>query len=163
MSFNMTASTFQPAFPPTPISPSKFGGQTPFSLAPISPLGFGAGAGAGDAKWSALQQALSGGGGGGGMVQGAAAGHAQGAREEAARKLVANHSRVLADLCNRSQHNNIDGSALTQLELMRVQPGCAEHVDQALRETARRLLGAGQPEQLDGSPQAVEARAQAAR
>ena len=52
---------------------------------------------------------------------------------------------------------------LTQPELTRVAAPLAPHVDEGLRETARRLIGKGAPEGLNPAPEAVEARAAAAR
>ena len=63
------------------------------------------------------------------------------AHEKAARRLIQNHARVLHDVANPARWTNIDGRALTQLELVRVPPDAAAFVDEALRETARRLLG----------------------
>ena len=77
----------------------------------------------------------------GAPAEGAAAAHSQAAREEAARKLIGNHDRVLRDLCNPNPITNIEGRPLTQLELVRVDVGCAPYADEVLRETARRLLG----------------------
>jgi len=71
---------------------------------------------------------------------------------DAARALLANHENVLRDVTNPSASNNIDGIALTQLHLQRVDPSAAVYVDQALRETVRRLLGAPpgpMPEHMD--------------
>ena len=55
------------------------------------------------------------------------------ARMTAARKLITNHENVLRDITNATPH--------TQLQLERVDASLAQYVDQALRETARRLLG----------------------
>ena len=52
---------------------------------------------------------------------------------------------------------------LTQPELTRVAAPLAPHVDEGLRETARRLIGKGAPEGLNPAPEAVEARCAAAR
>ena len=51
---------------------------------------------------------------------------------EVARKLIMNHVAILGDLTNPEP--------LTQLDLERVHPSLAEHVDDALREVTRRLL-----------------------
>ena len=67
---------------------------------------------------------------------GAAAAHAAAARAEAASKLLSNHEVVLRDLTDAS------GPPATQQALVRVPPQQRPYVDQALRETARRLLGA---------------------
>ena len=74
-------------------------------------------------------------------AEGAAAGHAHAAREAAARKLIGNHENVLRDVCNPSSALNIEGKALTQRELQRVDVGSAMYADAALWEVARRLLG----------------------
>lgn len=81
-------------------------------------------------KWARLQAAAA---SGAAEASGAAAAHAQIAREEAARKLIVNHARVLRDVTN--------AMPLTQPELQRAELFDAPYVDQALRETARRLLG----------------------
>jgi len=54
------------------------------------------------------------------------------AHEEAGRKLVLNHAAVLRDITNPTP--------VSQLQLVRVPEEHAQHVDQALREVARRLL-----------------------
>ena len=56
------------------------------------------------------------------------------ARDEAARALIRNHQIVVRDATNASPRS--------QLELKRVEPMHAEIADAALREVARRLLGA---------------------
>ena len=94
---------------------------------------------------------------------GAAAMHTRSARQEAATKLISNHDRLLMDVCNPSSTTNIDRVPLTQLELPRVDAGLAHHVDEGLREVARRLLGRGEPTPLHSAPEAVEARAACAR
>ena len=66
-------------------------------------------------------------------VVGAASGHPSVAREEAARKLISNHHRVLADITN--------AFPLTQYDLERLPVAARHYADQALRETARRLVG----------------------
>ena len=75
------------------------------------------------------------------QADGVAAAHEHAAREEAARRLIANHENVLKDVTNPSPTLNIIGVPLTQLELQRVDIGLAMYADQALREVARRLLG----------------------
>ena len=75
------------------------------------------------------------------MIEGAAAAHSRAARMAAAHALISNHENVLRDVANPSPDTNIDGKPLTQLELQRVDIGSAMYADQALRETARRLLG----------------------
>eukprot|EP00966_Prymnesium_polylepis_P174123 4028755-Prymnesium_polylepis.1 len=74
-------------------------------------------------------------------THGAAAAHSSASREEAARKLIGNHTAVLRDVANPSADKNIIGVPLTQIDLMRVAWEDARYVDQALREVARRLLG----------------------
>ena len=49
------------------------------------------------------------------------------------------------------------------MELLRVSPHLSGHVDEALREVARRLLGNGKAAVLSPQPEAVEARAACAR
>jgi len=66
-------------------------------------------------------------------VDGAAAAHPHGAREEAARKLIMNHDSVLRDVTSPSSK--------TQLDLSRLPSTAEPFVDQALREVARRLIG----------------------
>jgi len=79
---------------------------------------------------------------GGSKAEGLAGNHAHEAREEAARKLISNHELVLKDLVNHTTQRDVTGTVpLTQLELKRIAPELAPYVDQALRETARRLLG----------------------
>merc|ERR1711879_909929 len=63
------------------------------------------------------------------------------ARDEAARKLISNHKNVVADVTNPSPKLNIYGKKLTQIDLKRVDIDRRPHVDQMLREVARRLLG----------------------
>ena len=89
--------------------------------------------------WMMLHQLLE--GGGGEQADGAASSFSPAAREEAARKLISNHVNVLRDVCNPSPSHNIIGTPLTQTELTRVGAAHVVHVDEALRETARRLLG----------------------
>ena len=67
------------------------------------------------------------------QADGAAGQHSHAARYEAARKIVLNHNGVLCDMVNPSPK--------TQLELVRVGLEYRHYVDQALRETVRRLLG----------------------
>merc|ERR1711937_164823 len=52
---------------------------------------------------------------------------------EAARKLISNYQRVVANATARSP--------ITQPQLQRVSSDCAEHVEQCMREVARELLG----------------------
>merc|ERR1711904_141819 len=66
-------------------------------------------------------------------ADGVAGGFDQEAREEAATKLIGNHARVLQDICNPQPK--------TRVTLKRVSQGSQAHVDQMLREVARRLLG----------------------
>ena len=51
-----------------------------------------------------------------------------------------NHAQVLHDVTNPARWTNVEGRPLTQLELRRVHPDLAPHVDRCLQETARRLL-----------------------
>ena len=89
--------------------------------------------------WAPLQTLLD----VGGIIQadGAAAGHAQDARDEAARRIIMNHENVMKDICNPSSDRNIEGKPLTQLELTRVPYAERPYADQCLREVVRRLLG----------------------
>jgi len=86
------------------------------------------------------------------------------ARIEAARKIIDGHERLLLDVTNPSPTANIDGAPLTQLQLTRVDPADASHVDAFLREVSRRLLGCqpGSTEDLEelvdpSSPRQAEA------
>ena len=64
---------------------------------------------------------------------------------EAARKLIFNHELVLRDVCNPSTTRDATTKvSLTQTELVRVATHAAPYADQALRETARRLLAISQ-------------------
>jgi len=94
---------------------------------------------------------------------GVAGSHSKEARKEAATKLIGNHTRLLGDVCNASETKNIDQIALTQTELIRVPAAVSHHVDEGLRETARRLIGRGGAQTLHPAPEAVEARAACAR
>jgi len=85
------------------------------------------------------------------------------ARAEACAKIVGNHCNLLKDICNPRPTLNIDGTSLTQTELIRVDASFSQYVDEGLREAARRLLGRGQPTILHPSPEAQEARAACAR
>jgi len=78
----------------------------------------------------------------------AASSHATGAREEAARKLIMNHARVLHDITRP------DGQPKTQQSLARL-PGQECEVDAALHQVACRLLGTskGKP----GTPEEASA------
>jgi PAS domain S-box-containing protein len=68
--------------------------------------------------------------------------HSMEAREEAARKLILNHSAVRMDITNPSMSKSINGTKLTQARsLLRLPYADAPHVDTFLRELARRLLG----------------------
>ena len=66
-------------------------------------------------------------------IEGVAEGHPRAAREEAARNLIRNHVAVLNDVTNPEP--------LTQTHLKRVPREHTVYVDQALRETVRRLIG----------------------
>ena len=107
--------------------------------------------------WEALRQVLDGAAGTPTEeADGVAKEHAHAAREEAARKLITNHDRVVRDVTNPSPK--------TQLQLTRVSTSATPYVDQILREVARRLLGR-QPgleqlaEQLEPSSPPVQAEA----
>jgi len=81
--------------------------------------------------WSKLEKACS---SGGGAAAGRAAKHSQGARAEAARKLIGNRERILNDVCNprRSQ------GAITVVPL-----GLIGYVENGMKEAASRLIGLG--------------------
>lgn len=64
------------------------------------------------------------------------------ARQEAARALQANQAKVVADICNPGP-KNIDGIALTQTDLDRVDAKSAKSVDAMLTEVCGRLQGTG--------------------
>lgn len=83
--------------------------------------------------WTRLWQILEEGGGVSPEADGAAAAHSRQAREEIVRKLIGNHEKVLNDLTN--------SAPLTQHELTRLPGVYANHVDLALRESIRRLIG----------------------
>jgi len=87
-----------------------------------------------DENWARLSEILSAPTGDGLLTaDGVAGGFDQAARDEAAAKLIGNHSRVLIDICNPQPK--------TQGNLKRVGAESQAHVDQMLREVARRLLG----------------------
>lgn len=71
------------------------------------------------------------------LAGGAARAHEVEARAEAASKLLSNHEVVLRDCTDPS------GPPTSQRTLVRVPPQQRPYVDQALRETTRRLLGTG--------------------
>ena len=107
--------------------------------------------------WAGLREMVA--RGASAVVEGTAALHARAAREEAAKAVVTNHFKLLLDVCNPFGSLNIDGKPLTQTEeLTRVSAALATHVDAALREATRRLLGGGPPEALDPSGTAARAR-----
>ena len=83
-------------------------------------------------SWAPIQQLMMN-PQGGEQAEGVAAQHAPAAREEAAKKLIANHVAVLRDVTN--------DSPLTQKELRRVPQQHAAHVEECLHEVCRRLLG----------------------
>ena len=62
------------------------------------------------------------------LADGVAAQHSHAARYEAARKLITNHVKVLADVTNHAP--------VSQLHLVRVSPYQKSHVDRALFEAA---------------------------
>ena len=96
-------------------------------------------------------------------ASGVAGRHSKEAREQAAKAIISNHFRLLQDICNPSETDNIDGKSLTQSELQRVHPSLAAYVDEGLRETARRLLGHGMPTALNPTNAAEDARSACAR
>ena len=80
--------------------------------------------------------------------------HSLAAREEAARKLIQNHAKVVSDVVN--------SAPATQRELGRLGAQARPHVEQALREVARRLLGCrggigSLREEVDPSGEGVDA------
>merc|ERR1739841_94310 len=90
---------------------------------------------------------------------GAAAAHAQPAREQIARKLVSNHEIVLKDCCNPTGRVvNAPESTLTQRELVRASLYDCKHVDDMLLESACRLMGVPSSAHLEQSAEAVQAR-----
>lgn len=114
-------------------------------LAEVGHMPIAATCAASSGHWQALAKALGQADGG---FQGrpvvpldVAVDHTVQAREEAARALISNHVNVLKDVTNPSKELNIIGNALTQTELKRVSIGSVIYADEALRETARRLLG----------------------
>lgn len=108
--------------------------------------------------WGELKHMLD----NGGVVEQASIGvateHSKEARTEAARTIIGNHLNLLKDVCNPSPSNNIDSIPLTQLELTRVDAQMAPHIDEALCEVTRRLIGCGIPNCLHSSPAACDAR-----
>ena len=107
---------------------------------------------AASSRWEALQGMLDGPfGAAADEADGVAASHTPAAREEAARKLIANHEMVVRDVTNPNPE--------TQPQLTRVDISAAPYVDQMLREVARRLLGRreGSEEKLDASMLPVQA------
>jgi len=83
-------------------------------------------------SWAPIQQLMAN-QAGGEQADGAAAQHAPAAREEAAKRLIANHVAVLRDTTN--------DAPLTQKDLRRVPHQHAAHVEECLHEVCRRLLG----------------------
>jgi len=65
---------------------------------------------------------------------------------EAARKLISNYTRVVADASSRAP--------ITQPQLQRISSDCAEYVEQCMREVARELLGLPSEEKAVGAQQA---------
>ena len=80
---------------------------------------------------------------------GAASQHSAEAREEAASKLLSNHSHVLRDATNPRQLN-IHFKLLTQQALRRVPHADRRLVDRFLRELSARLLGLAPSPHPDG-------------
>ena len=90
--------------------------------------------------WATIAKALTATGAATAVSDAVASAHAHPARELAARRLIANHAKVLHDVTNPARWTNVEGKPLTQIELRRVHPDLAPHVDRCLQETARRLL-----------------------
>lgn len=87
-----------------------------------------------DPKWVALRNMINGGDPSvPTKTDGVANTHPRAAREEAAKKLVNNHYRVMMDITNQAP--------LTQAELQRIPPQYRPLVDAFLREMCRRLHG----------------------
>ena len=110
-------------------------------LAEVGDLGVNMALAASAPIWASLRRVLDAGGGFDSEADGAAAKHSHDSREGAARKLVSNHARVLRDVVNPSQLENIEGKSLTQPDLNRVAPMHAAHIDEMLQEVACRLIG----------------------
>merc|ERR1712151_1338513 len=91
--------------------------------------------------WVNLDAALSKTSSGSGKAIGIASTHSQQARSEAARKLILNHKAVATDVTNPSPKLNIEGKALTQTNLKRLDIDSRAQVDQMLLEVTRRLVG----------------------
>merc|ERR1711953_1378797 len=70
------------------------------------------------------------------------------AQIEAARKLISNYPRVVADATSKSP--------ITQPELKRISSDCAGYVEQCMREVARELLGLPS-EEVAAGPKAAQA------
>tara|TARA_B100000795_G_scaffold115881_1_gene86054 strand:- start:196 stop:1242 length:1047 start_codon:yes stop_codon:yes gene_type:complete len=90
--------------------------------------------------WATIGEALTANRAATAVSDAVASAHAHPARELAARRLIANHAKVLHDVTNPARWTNVEGKPLTQIELRRVHPDLAPHVDRCLQETARRLL-----------------------
>ena len=80
-----------------------------------------------EAEWAALERALE-------------VSESAEACKAAARRLLENRLNVFRDIVNPMRWTNILGRPLTQLDLRRVHPDLASHVDGALREIIHRLL-----------------------
>ena len=81
------------------------------------------------------------------------------ARLEAATRLLANHFNMLVDVTNpKPVEQSIENTPLAQVQLTRVHPEHAPHVDEMLREVAHRLMGWGEPRLVSGAPEAMQAR-----
>ena len=88
-----------------------------------------------------------------------AADHTPAARLEAATRLLANHFNMLVDVTNpKPVEQSIEDTPLAQVQLTRVHPEHAPHVDEMLREVAHRLMGWGEPRLVSGAPEAMQAR-----
>merc|ERR1740139_1851764 len=90
--------------------------------------------------WATIGEVLTADGAATAVSDAVAAAHSHPARELAARRLIANHAKVLHDVTNPARWTNVEGKPLTQVELRRVHPNLAPHVDRCLQEIARRLL-----------------------
>jgi len=108
--------------------------------------------------WEPLYEALAEHGGEvNANADGAAGMHAAAPRREAVERILANHFLLVLDITNPTCLN-VHKKELTQTELRRVPTAQAPHVDEALREATRRLLGFEAHQLLSESLAADEAR-----